>query len=103
MTMISIAYLMFRIMKRGVISPIRARNSTSVGSWKTMPNASISRRYSANAGSIRGMNVTMSVVKLAKNPQRQRKHDVVGERGAADEADVVDITTNGIASFFSCT
>ena len=42
--MISTAYLKFRIMKRGVTMPIRARNSTSVGSWKTRPNARTSRR-----------------------------------------------------------
>ena len=45
----------------------RARNSTSVGIWKMTPKASISFMYSENAGSMRGMNVTMSVEKLAKN------------------------------------
>ena len=35
---------MLRIMKRAVSTPIRARNSTSVGIWKTTPNASSSRR-----------------------------------------------------------
>ena len=37
MTMIITAYPKFLIMNRGVISPIFARNSTSVGSWNVMP------------------------------------------------------------------
>ena len=67
--MIMTAYLKLRIMKRGVISPIFARNSTNVGSWNVSPIQSISRRYHEKAGSMRGMNVTKSIDDVAKNFQ----------------------------------
>jgi len=42
--------LKFLIMNRGVIIPIRARNSTIVGSSNVMPIASTSRKYIEKAG-----------------------------------------------------
>jgi len=56
-TMMSSAYFVCFHRKPAVTSPMRARNSTMVGIWKTSPNASTILMYSANAGSMRGMNV----------------------------------------------
>ncbi len=69
MKMMRTAYLKFRMRKRDVTMPMRARNSTTAGIWNTSPNATSIFMYRLNAGSTRGSNLMSSFEKLARNVQ----------------------------------